>query len=67
MGRPTHSILNYIILGWTTLDSRALRPHFVGSLHYIDQHSGFKPQNLLWGDPLPNMRLIVSPSLKGLL
>jgi len=49
MGRPTYSILNYIILRQKTLDSRAPHPHFVGSLNYIDQNSGFKPQKHAMG------------------
>ena len=41
--------LNYIILGQTTVDSHAPHPHFTGSLHYIDQNLGFKPQNPTMG------------------
>ena len=49
MGRPIHSILNYIILVQTTLESCTSRPQFAGSLHYINKNSGFTPQKHAMG------------------
>src|SRR5699024_9833347 len=36
---------------------RAPRPQFMESYHTFDQMLGFEPQNMLWGDSMPNREL----------